>query len=222
MTGLDLYKLFQIAASKGWEVDEKKFPDIDDAKFYPNPEDIFKALELIRPEDVNYLILGQDPYYSESDSGPDAIGIAFGINPETREKPRSLIRIMSYVYGGREGKADLTDWVEQKGILLLNAALTVPGNNDRKSAGKHLKEGLWDCFTKQIIKQLRSKNPEVEMIAWGCAAKKKLTEALNRDDTQLTWCYHPVASKAGGNSFSAFWRTDIGRKLVMQPKDNHG
>ena len=210
-----LYALFGEAKLKGWEVDINNFPDLPDERFYPKPLDLFKALELIRPDAVRYLVLGQDPYFTASNDVPDAIGIAFALNSENPKFPPSLQRILKHIHSNKEGKKDLTDWITCKGVLLLNAALTVPANNQRSSAGKHLKLGIWDEFVIQIIKQLLKVNPTVKMIAWGIPARDKLMAALIESKVPYTWCYHPVASKTGINSYTSFWQTELGLSLKM-------
>lgn len=219
MENLDWYVLFDKARLNGWEVGIEKFPILPKEKFYPNPENLFRALEITSPKSVRYLIIGQDPYFTSSDAGPDAIGIAFAVNPNTKNKiPPSLKRIMKNIYPSGKGGTDLTNWATSKGILLLNAALTVPADGKRSSAGKHLKLGIWDDFFRHVILQSIKANPNVHLIAWGVPAKEKLVEILREINTKYVWCYHPVASKAGEdeNSFSAFWDTDVGESLKMQ------
>lgn len=120
------------------------------------------------------------------------------------------------VYGNKPGRNDLADWVVEKNVLLLNAALTVPAFGDRSVAGKHLKLKIWDDFLAAVLRQVR---PYTPIVAWGDKAKVALGRSLALDWEQppphVTWCYHPVASKTGRDSFSSFWRTPLGQSLTM-------
>ncbi len=199
------------AAWQGWNPPESAFPEEIEGEFWPDRNHIFRALELISPENVRYLILGQDPYFVSTNPGhpndvPAAIGIAFGVNNAFLPVPRSLLRIKQYIYPGGQGQSDLVEWATRHGVLLLNAALTVPrplGNDGRRQARRHLK--LWRDFTRNVIQQLRLANPNAVLTAWGCPARDRLSESLGVNGPTVPWFYHPVASIAGENSFAQFW-----------------
>ncbi len=201
----ELYELFKAKAwKKGWRVDFECLPEGVGERFFPHRENIFKALELISPKQVKYLILGQDPYPSETDGEPDAIGIAFAVcGGRSENLPASLKRIMSHIYPNGEGRPDLESWRSKNQILLLNAALTVRPYEP----GSHIEH--WSTFTKCIIRQVRLASPEVKLIAWGTEARDILCNAIS----EITWSYHPVARMGGPNGFSEFWDTPVGVNL---------
>ncbi len=92
---------------------------------YPNPKNIFRAFEKTPFNEVNVVILGQDPYH-----GPgQAQGFCFSVNEGTRLPP-SLQNIYKELNQSLEipiaKNGDLTKWTEQ-GVFLLNAILTVEG-----------------------------------------------------------------------------------------------
>jgi uracil DNA glycosylase len=100
MTQDELYQQFLAGAGKlGWKAERGDLPNISDTPLLPRPEDIFKALEAIEPKKVKYLVLGQDPYPTQSKGVPNGVG-----------------------------SPDLKEWREKHQVLLLNAALTVKEN----------------------------------------------------------------------------------------------
>jgi uracil-DNA glycosylase len=202
-----LYKLFKGQVKNGWDVKKEDFPESIEERFFPEPENIFKALSLIKPKDVKYIIFGQDPYYSETNGIPDATGVAFATNGKKRH---ALGRIMNKV--GNE-KMDLTDWIEKRGVLLLNASLTVPAGNKREFAGAHLNGEIWDDFIKSIVSQVKEANPNVKLIAWGVKTRQFVVDKLGIKP--FVWSHHPCASTTGKDSFDEFWKKDIGCKLRM-------
>ncbi len=208
MTSDELREQFLDGAGlRGWRVDQEFFPNLVEESIFPARKNIFKALEVISPADVRYLILGQDPYPGRDANGdPDATGIAFAVDQNrVGAIPPSLRRIMNNIYPNGQGPTDLEDWRENNQILLLNAALTVPEN----SAGAHM--NLWKDFTKSIIRQVKRENPAVELVAWGRPAMDIFCDALDL----FTWSYHPVSRTGGARSFSNFWvLTPVGQTLA--------
>ena len=62
---------------------------------------------------------------------------------------------------------DLSRWVKEEKVLLLNAALTVIA----KKSNTHAK--IWASFTDNLIKYISDKNENVVFILWGNFAKSK-------------------------------------------------
>jgi len=134
---------------------------------YPAPEDVFSAFELTPLEEVNVLILGQDPYHGEN----QAHGLCFSVKPGIKTPP-SLVNIY------KELKDDLgfdipnhgylVPWAKQ-GILMINAVLTVEAHtpNSHKNKG-------WETFTDAVISKVNQKQEPVIFVLWGGYAKKKL------------------------------------------------
>lgn len=220
-----LTQRFEKALQNGWEIPDYQSlldaiePDIDCQAICPTADNVFKAFELIRPEDVEYVILGQDPYWqiSADDAQPIAMGLAFGVRQKERPHPATAIyKILRQIYQHRpdhEWDWTLESWAERHKILLLNAALTVPmpkqGKSGRITSAKgHLSH--WEKFTKAALSFLRdnqsqlSTNDRFECIAWGKKAKRAFDEA----GLTPIFAYHPCASVAGPMSFNEFWEKD--------------
>ena len=88
---------------------------------YPPQEQIFRALQLTKPEDVRVCLVGQDPYHTPG----QANGLAFSIAPGNPLQP-SLVNIFKELEEDvgikRPESGDLTKWAEN-GVLLLNTSL---------------------------------------------------------------------------------------------------
>lgn len=213
-------ELWELVVAQGldhvWGLSEELLPSEIPTPFYPELSNLFKALEEIGPEEVKYVIVGQDPYWTTSEIDgndvPDATGIAFAV-PPGHNIPPSLKAIQKAI---NCKESDLRSWRRRYGVLLLNAALTVPQNGEL--AGAHL--GLWAPFTQWLIGQLKGLRPDVSIIAWGAPARKFALRALSRSPHkgEVLWCYHPQARyvrKDHENSFENFWRKPAGLPLVV-------
>jgi len=127
----------------------------------------FRALLEIQPQDVQVVLLGQDPYH-----GPNqAQGLAFSV-PDACRIPPSLRNMFAelaqeYPDSFTAQRNSLLRWA-RRGVLLLNAALTVEAHQ----AGSHAKKG-WEIITDNIIERvLREPRPKVFLL-WGSHAQSK-------------------------------------------------
>lgn len=60
---LDAWReLFDLSIDELKKIQSVLNRDFKDRTLFPDPENVFRAFELIKPEDVNVIILGQDPY----------------------------------------------------------------------------------------------------------------------------------------------------------------
>ena len=159
------------------ELDEQYFEELNefieqtysnsDTETPPTPrrENIYKALEIINPEDVKITILGQDPY-----PNPDfATGMAFSVPPKVKI-PQSLRNIykesestnITNNLGG-----NLNSWAEQ-GVMLLNTSLTYSGKENQKQSYK-----MWQPLTDSIISIISKTQSGTVFLLWGAEAHKK-------------------------------------------------
>lgn len=140
-------------------------PKIDGVA-YPPPADRYRVLEMLAPEDVNVIILGQDPYHGQG----EAHGLAFSV-PDGVKMPPSLRNIFREVAEDMKVPqpiaTDLTRWVKQ-GVLLLNTALTVAPD----SPGSHANIG-WKRVTDSIIAALANSDKPMVFVLWGKHAQGK-------------------------------------------------
>jgi uracil-DNA glycosylase len=133
---------------------------------YPPGAEIFAALDRTPFERVRVVILGQDPYH-----GPgQAHGLCFSVRPGVPIPP-SLANIYA------ELKRDagfvppdhgcLLPWAE-RGVLLLNAVLTVEAGHP----GSHQGRG-WEGFTDRIVALLNERREGLVFMLWGSYAQAK-------------------------------------------------
>lgn len=132
---------------------------------FPAKSNLFRALKLTDYDNVNVVILGQDPYHGEK----EANGLCFSVNSGIKTPPslQNIFKELKNDLGIERTNADLSDWADQ-GILLLNTVLTV----EKDKAFSHRDKG-WEIFTDKIIEKLNEKEEPIVFILWGSAARSK-------------------------------------------------
>ncbi len=184
--------------------------EYEHAIVYPPPKNIFRAFDLCPFDQVNVVILGQDPYH-----GPrQANGLCFAVT-EGLVLPPSLQNIFKElqndlklrVGGGDRASSeevprpagrgsDLEHWSKQ-GVLLLNATLTVRAH----SAGSHQKKG-WEEFTDAVIRKLSEEREHLVFILWGNYAKAKGAH-IDRSKHLVIESAHPSPLSAHNGFFDS-------------------
>jgi uracil-DNA glycosylase len=141
-------------------------------RIYPPSPKIFAALDATPFDAVEVVILGQDPYH-----GPgQAHGLCFSVPPGVPVPP-SLDNIFKEIQRdlgiARPDHGCLLPWA-QRGVLLLNAVLTV----EEGRAGSHQGKG-WEGFTDHVIDTLAREREGLVFMLWGsyAQAKGKLIDA---------------------------------------------
>jgi len=133
---------------------------------YPPGPDIFAAFEHTPFDQVRVVILGQDPYH-----GPNqAHGLCFSVRPGVQVPP-SLQNIFKEIQRdlgiAPPDHGCLTPWAD-RGVLLLNAVLTV----ERGNANSHQGKG-WEGFTDAAIDALNREREGIVFMLWGSYAQRK-------------------------------------------------
>jgi uracil-DNA glycosylase len=135
---------------------------------FPPEQDVFNALKTTPLEQVNVLLLGQDPYHNDG----QAHGLCFSVRPGIQPPP-SLVNIFKELRDDLgypvPNNGYLQHWAEQ-GVLMLNAVLTVRAHE----ANSHKNKG-WERFTDAVIRNVNEKGEQVVFVLWGNYAQKKLT-----------------------------------------------
>lgn len=150
---------------------------------FPAREDLFRALELVAPQDVKVVIMGQDPYH---DVG-QAHGLAFSVRDGVKFPPslRNILREVQEDSGGViTASGSLERWAEQ-GVLLLNAVFTVRAH----SAASHAKRG-WERFTDAVVAAVAQNREGVVYMLWGSHAHKK-GAVVSEDKNLVLKSVHP-------------------------------
>jgi len=133
---------------------------------YPPAKLIFNAFDQCPFDEVEVVIVGQDPYHEPG----QAHGLCFSVN-HVIEIPPSLQNIYKEIHDDlgkpipRSG--NLERWARQ-GVLLLNATLTVQAHR----AGSHQGKG-WEEFTDAAIRHLANERENLVFILWGAYAQRK-------------------------------------------------
>ena len=134
---------------------------------FPPEREVYAALELTPYEQVNVLLLGQDPYHDHD----QAHGLCFSVRPGIKPPPSllNIFRELRSDLGCRiPNNGHLVPWAKQ-GILLLNAVLTVRAHQ----AGSHRNKG-WETFTDAVIRAVDDKDSSVVFVLWGSYAQQKI------------------------------------------------
>jgi uracil-DNA glycosylase len=163
---------------------------------YPKNADIFNAFWKTPFDDLNVLILGQDPYH-----GPNqAHGLSFSVQKGITTPPslRNIYKELSTDIPGfvTPNHGDLTEWAEQ-GVMLLNATLTVRAG----TPGSHQKKG-WEEFTDKVIQTISEKKEGIVFILWGSFAQAK-AELIDQKKHFIIKSPHPSPFSADRGFFGS-------------------
>ncbi len=157
-------------------------------KCFPPKEQIFRAIELTTFDEVEVVIIGQDPYHNDF----QANGLCFSVSDLVKAPPslKNIFTELKDDLGIEKTSNELDSWAKQ-GVLLLNATLTVRAHepNSHKDLG-------WEKFTDFIIKEISDKKENVVFVLWGAFAQKK---ASLIDETK-----HFIIQSAHPSPFSVY------------------
>ena len=151
---------------------------------YPKGSHVFNAFDICPINNLNVVIIGQDPYH-----GPgQANGLSFSVNKGIPHPP-SLINIfkeieadLGHKYENNNG--DLSKWAKQ-GVMLLNATLTVK----EALPGSHQNKG-WEIFTDKVIEIISNETNNTVFLLWGSFAKKK-RKLIDKSKHRILESGHP-------------------------------
>jgi len=159
---------------------------------FPPAKLIFNAFDQCPVSKVKVVILGQDPYINPG----EAHGLAFSVQDGTAVPPslKNIFKELNDDLGipiPRSGC--LIKWAE-RGVMLLNAVLTVQASRSRSHAGKG-----WERFTAAVISRLNEREKPMVFMLWGRDAQAKAAMITNFRHLVLT-AAHP-SPLAGGRFF---------------------
>ena len=157
---------------------------------YPERANIFNAFRHTPFDKVKVVLLGQDPYH-----GPDqAHGLSFSVQKGIKVPPslKNIYKELGTDLGNFTSPAhgNLTEWAD-RGILLLNATLTVRA----KEPGSHQGKG-WEIFTDTVITELSKRKKGIIFLLWGKYAQNK---SVLIDESR-----HTILKAAHPSPFSAY------------------
>ncbi len=182
---------------------------------YPEPKNVFNALNTVKYDDVKVVVIGQDPYHEPH----QAHGLCFSVEQGV-DFPPSLRNVFKELHDDLgcyvPNNGNLIKWAKQ-GVLLLNTVLTV----ERGKANSHKGKG-WEAVTTKIISLLNDREKPVVFLLWGASAKLLGKVVTNARHFKLE-CAHPSPMSAnqggwwGNKHFSH--TNDILRSLGETPID---
>jgi uracil-DNA glycosylase len=177
---------------------------------YPPRNEVYSALRITPYDEVNVVILGQDPYHDAN----QAHGLAFSVRPGVRPPP-SLVNIFKELYddiGCRiPNNGSLVPWAMQ-GVLLLNAVLTVRAHSPNSHKGRG-----WEKFTDAVIKQVAMKDHPVVFVLWGGNAQRKI-KLIDTEQHTIVQSAHPSPLSAKNGFFGSRPFSQINRALGAADK----
>lgn len=180
------------------------------ASVYPPEPKVFSSLELTPYEQVNVLLLGQDPYHDEG----QAHGLCFSVQPGVKSPP-SLVNIFKELRSDLDCRIPnngyLVPWARQ-GVLMLNAVLTVRAH----SPNSHKNRG-WEQFTDSIIRKVSAKESPVVFVLWGAYAQKKIS-LIDTSRHTIVQSAHPSPLSARNGFFGSKPFSAINRALSAAGK----
>ena len=164
----------------------------------PSSINTFRVFKEIALEDINAILLFQDPYFTFKDNLPIANGIALDCSITQKQQPtlkQFFYGIEEELYGGLSldwstEECDLSYLTEQ-GIMMLNASLTV----EKDKAGSH--KQLWKPFTNYVIEKIVNKY-NIPIVLLGKDAQEY--ESLITSNVLKT--FHPASASYNGGKWN--------------------
>ena len=153
---------------------------------------MFKALDMVAPNQVKVVILGQDP----TPQAGKATGLAFSVaDPRTVGTVLNvLLEVALEGFSVNVNNGDLTKWAQQ-GVLLLNTALTVR----QGSAGSHV--AWWKDFTNLLIDYISANAQQSAWLLWGKEAQKFKDRIAQTKHYIITGGHPSALGGIGTNTF---------------------
>ncbi len=158
----------------------------ENRNYHPRGWNIFDAFHKTPFNSVRVVIIGQDPYPDQR----DATGLAFSTH-YCRSIPVSLSRIYAALAADLKGRPPThgnLDHLAERGILLINSALTFPRIANRRNAHRE----RWVVFIQAVVKSLAASGRPIHFMLWGTEAKK-LAEHTQAPPSRLHQTRHPAA-----------------------------
>ena len=176
-----------------------KYPELceklgDPRHLTPHTSLWFRALELVKPEDVKVVIIGARPY-----ADGKATGLAFDCSAVGYKRSTTLRHIHTEYcndLGYPEPRIpSLLPWAEH-GVLLLNASLTTPKGsplNQKENSG-------WELLTYEIMSALSYERTSIVWMLWSGEIKYLEAALWNRDSHLAIVTSHPCHSYGNTNA----------------------
>lgn len=189
-----------------WQKVEQEYKDKEIA---PSKDELFTIFELVKPQDVKVIFLGQDPYPKKG----DAHGIAFSVkrNDKLPASLRNLYKELESDLGIIRKSGNLSN-VANQGILFLNTVLTVEIGKPQS----HRKIG-WQETTNKVISGLAQDGNKVFVLLGNDA--KKYSEIIDSSTNKIITASHPSPLSAYRGFFGSKIYSNINKELTKMGKE---
>lgn len=180
-------------------------------EIHPPAPEVFRALELTPYHAVRVVLLGQDPYPGAG----QAHGLCFSVRPGVRPPAslRNIFRELETDVGARAPRhGSLESWA-RRGVLLLNAVLTVRSGEPNSHRGHG-----WEPFTDAVIRRINAKRTPVVFALWGASAQRKV-ELIDTTRHATISVAHPSPLSARTGFFGSRPFSRINRALAAAGRE---
>jgi uracil-DNA glycosylase len=194
--------------------------DAENKIIYPPSKKLLQTFKYFNLEDLKVVFIFQDPYIGQEvingETIPQAMGLATSV-PEGLKIPPTLRNIFKEIKNEYPDydipkHGNLTRWVKDEGILLLNASLTVI----KGKSGSHLK--LWEIFTNKIIKYISDNTQNIIFVLLGNYAKNK-KNLIDIDKHIIITGVHPSPLSASKGFYNSNIYKNINKNLELVGKN---
>ncbi len=179
-----------------------------DKIIYPPPHKVLRAFYTLSPNDIKVVILGQDPYHNGN-----ATGLCFDVKTHQKINP-SLKNIYKELAscGFPQTQDGNLSWLVEKGVLLLNTALTV----EKGMPGSHAKE--WSDFSTKIIRYITSTKAGIVWLLMGSHAQSYIEHISSGKPQKVFKTSHPSPFSAHRSSKDspAFLGSNVFKKIAHE------
>lgn len=176
-----------ISSAKYTKLENQLSRLVRDVDIYPYPDLVYLAFKLTRFDNLNVVIIGQDPYFNSEKGIPQAMGLSYSV-PLGINIPSSLDNIyknmMKFGHISTYPKHGNLEFLAYQGCLFLNTALTVTNGE------KNSHSSWWVWFTDDIIKNISSTKKDIIFVLWGSFALEKL-QLIDTNKHQVIISSHP-------------------------------
>ena len=193
--------------------------ETEDQLVFPNTKDIFRIFKYISPTEIKVVLLGQDPYINseiiDNVKIPQAEGFSFSVPENHKKIPPSLKNIYKEIKNSYPEfvftNGNLTHWVKNEKIFLLNSSLTVIEG----LSNSHQK--LWSNFTNKVIKYINDINNNTIFLLMGGNAISK-SKLIDNNKHSILTCVHPSPLSAHRGFLGSKIFEKVNEQLISQGK----
>ncbi len=180
----------------------KKHKDSD--YILPRPVNIFETFKYFEISQTKLVLLGQDPYinieFIDDKYIPQAMGLSFSVPLGVKIPPslKNIYKELKNCYPDFEipNHGNLSRWVIEEKVLLLNSSLTVK----KGVSNSHQKK--WERLTDEIIINISQYNDHVVFLLLGNNAKSK-QKLIDSNKHSIICGVHPSPLSANRGFFNS-------------------